>query len=233
MAPRFFPPDDAVARSDHFDLQPGSGLQDARDLRTVRIDDVRIVDLRLFHQDIQRQFIIKPLARRNMLSETVHREKQLLLADVREHRIGPVNHRCVDERQRILAERDRLTVRDDAEFPAARIRVPAEDLAALRRADDFRVRQHRNHLRHGTRMVLLRMIADQVVDFVQIRQLLNVFQERICRSFLYRVDQSGFLVADQIRIIRRAALRIVAVEVANIPVYETDPVNSREKLSVH
>jgi len=52
------------------------------------------------------QFVVEPLAARNMLAERIVGEEDLVLGKVGEHGVGPVEHRCFDKDERLSAEFD-------------------------------------------------------------------------------------------------------------------------------
>src|SRR4030066_2377553 len=67
------------------------------------------------------------------------------------------------------------------------------------------------------------MVDGYVVDLVEIRDVLDVVGEFFAERVLDRVHEDGFLVEDQVSVVCCSSARGVAVEVAYVPVYHSNP----------
>ena len=78
------------------------------DLGPERQEDVGVVDLELLDRSFALDLVGETLGRGEVLAEGVVGHEDTVLGAVREHRVGPVDHRLGQERQRLSAQVERV-----------------------------------------------------------------------------------------------------------------------------
>jgi len=84
-------------------------------------------------------------------------------------------------------------------------------------------------------MIGLRVIRDDDVDLRRIDELADVGHELLGERSPDRVDENGLLVLDEIGVIGRAPMgaELVSVELPQLPIDDTDPVDAFLQLYDH
>ena len=166
-----------------------------------------------------------------MLPERVVREENLLFRHIGDGGFRPVDHGNVDERQGAFAQTQTVARIKNLEFPVGDVEKARQRVFAFRVADDRRVGARLDHCRKRARMVELRVKTDEIVDLFEIDERRDVPFKLSGERRFDRVDKRGFLVANQIRVVRRAEARVVTVEIANVIVYVSDVVDAGSEFS--
>ena len=108
-----------------------------------------------------------------MLTETIVAEQDFLAAQVAEHRVGPVQHGCLDKGQCRLTEFQRVAGLDIHKVPVLVI-VAADDGFALSSAIDRRVRDLAHEVNESTAVVNLVVAHHDIVNLVEVDFLLEI-----------------------------------------------------------
>ena len=96
---------------------------------------------------------------------------------------------------------------------------------ALHRNIKLRLRTSLRQGRHSTGMVRLHVIDNDTLYAFQWRNLADVAQQLLGKRSLHGVNQRNFFVHNQIRIVGRTTLRLIAVEIAYRPILYTYIIN--------
>ena len=159
-----------------------------------------------------------------MLTKGVVREEDLFLGAVRHHAVRPVEHRGRDKRERALADGERVARLD--RFVGQFTVVGAQPFQSVRCArDDLRVRCKLGDERHAVRVIRLDVVGDDVIDTRGIDDCGDARGQFVVKTALHCVDESDLFVYDEVGIVGRTALRVVAVKAAHRPVDGSDPVD--------
>ncbi len=109
----------------------------------------------------------------------------------------------------------------------------AERRGTLPVANQRGLRHRGEHLRQGAGMVQFGVIADDVVDARRFDQRGDVLQQLVGKGRFDGVDQRGLVVANEVGVVGRAPLGVVAVEIADRPIDGADPIDVLAKRCVH
>ena len=117
-----------------------------QDQRRIGEQDVGIVGCRLVGEYRRIDLIVEPLQGGVMHPEGVLRKEDLLLVEIGEHAVGPVEHPRFHKCERTVAEIERFAVFDGRDLPVdgqdfLQALCPdcrCEDLLRIHRCDDFR-----------------------------------------------------------------------------------------------
>lgn len=130
-------------------------------------------------------------------AERIRREEYLVFGAISDHHFGPVNHRRHIEREVFLAERNAFALFD---FPGEGMDavISVEHLKGFGIAHDLHlgVEQAQGFDRRG--VVRLHVIDHQVVDRTVFQDRTDIVDELFAERYFDRVDQSDFLVDDQV-----------------------------------
>ena len=169
-----------------------------------------------------------------MLAETIVAEQDLLTAQVAEHRVGPVEHCCLDKGQRRLSEFQRVAGLDVHKVPV-HVVVAANDGLALGGTVDGRVGNLTHQVNEGTAVVDLVVAHHDIVNLVEVDFLLEVLDKLTAVGEPRCVNQHIFLVTNQVGVVTRATVcgQFVAVERLQFPVHLTNPSHSLGQFLTH
>ena len=137
-----------------------------------------------------------------MLAETVVREQQLFVGDIRHHGIGPMHHRHLNKRQCVFADIQRVTGFDNLHFPACRVIMHFQSAFPGRRAVQRCVFGLFHNGRQSAGMIHFHMIADNYVNFRGINYRRNTLHKQIGKRRFDPVNQRDFIINNQISVIR-------------------------------
>ena len=110
-------------------------------------------------------------------------DQELVLLEVAHHGIRPVQHRGLEEGDRLCAGRQRVTGLDDLELPPRRIKEPVQPLLAAVGNVDRRPGRQLHDPVEARHMVVLDVIDDDVLDLGRIDQAADVL-DRILREIV-------------------------------------------------
>ena len=214
-------PDDSVGRSDHLQRQVHAYyfLHLAVDHRVVDIEDVGIVLLSLIKQVLLVHRVVVEALRSVVLSEDVVGKEDFLLVRIGHHGVGPVAHRSLNKRERVLADAERVARLHVMEVPVLMIQS-AQDAFRLLRAIDRRIRNLAHQHGQCTAMVALAVVHHDGIDCMEVDLFLEMGHKLLVIRIPYRVDEDGLLVPDQIGIVACTLVgrKLVAMEGLQFPV---------------
>ena len=217
-------PQNAMTRGNQFDVESVQSLECRLRLSPIEEEDVRVVLLCLLDDDGEIILIVIAFAGGKVLAKGVVREEDLFLGAVRHHAVRPVEHRGRDKRERALADGERVARLD--RFVGQFTVVGAQPFQSVRCArDDLRVRCKRGDERHAVRVIRLDVVRDDVVNLRWVNDRGDAREHFLLEAALDRVDEGDLFVYDEVGIVGRTALRVVAVKAAHRPVDSSDPVD--------
>ena len=162
-----------------------------------------------------------------MLSESIVAEQYVVFCEIGGHTVGPVEHRHLYKHDFFAVPHVQLIAGfDNAEVPILMI-LALKRLDRISRAIDRSVRNMFHQCRKRPAVVDLSVVGDYIVYLVEIDLFAEIFDKFLCERHPYRIDQHGFFLFHQVRIICRSFVRriIVPVELQELPVDFTDPRN--------
>ena len=220
--------DEAVIGGDYIELQTeiSHSLQGFEHLGRVGQYDVVVVALHGFIKRSAVTLVGKAVGTCNVLTEGIVAEKHLVFFEIGHHAVGPVQHTGFEEGDVALADVQAVAVLDDFDGPSFGIINIGHGLVAHGRAEDLFGLAQLNDAGKGTGMILLKMVAHDVVDAFRIDDFGDVLHQSFELVGVHGIEEHLFLVAYEIGVIG-AALggAAVVVEVADVEIYGTDPVN--------
>ena len=220
-----FRPDNAVAGADGLYGQRLARRKRLCRLHPVRLHDVRVVLARLDIRFRKIAFGIQPGVGRVMLAERVVGKQNIVRRHERDHVVRPMHHGRRHEGERPLAEAERLSVFDADIGKVAVIGCQVLDARAERGVHlcVFRILQD---IGDRAAVVGFRMVGNDDLDSGGVDDGRDSFEHLFFERFLYRVDQGDFFVDDEIGVVSRALLRLVAVEIPQVPVDRAYPIDA-------
>ena len=219
-------PDHPVVRGEHADgqlhlLDLGEQFLDQR---RVKIEDVGIVLGGLVHEHTLFDLVVEPLAGGQVFAEGVAGEQDLVLLEVGEHGVRPVEHARFQETQGPLAQADLLPAADHVVGPVGLVEMLQQGLVPHLRADDLLRADGLDDLGQTAGVVHLHVVDHQVVDLLRVDDIADAVQQFALVGLLHRVDEGDFFIDDEKGVVGGAVDRI-AVKVAADPVDSPDPVD--------
>ena len=136
-----------------------------------------------------------------------------------------MHHGRRHEGERPLAEAERLSVFDADIGKVTVIGCQVLDARAERGVHlcVFRILQD---IGDRAAVVGFRMVGNDDLDPGGVDDGRDSFEHLFFERFLYRVDQGDFFVDDEIGVVSRALLRLVAVEIPQVPVDRAYPIDA-------
>ena len=188
----------SVQRADDADVQSGSLLEEGLHLRAILADYAEIVPC---------SFVFPGLfpVQSSELSEAVGGEKDLVCIVVCDHDFRPVYHRRGNERQRVPAELQGVSLPYD-HAPVFELR-PEE---VLHHGESFcggyyhRFRIGLHEIHDVCRMVRFHVLDHQIVRLSSVQSLPKIVQPLMCEIAVHRIHDGGLLIEDEIGVIRHA-----------------------------
>ena len=129
------------------------------------------------------------------LTESVRREKHLLLGAVGHNHFGPVDHRRGDELQRQSAEVKRLSFSYHLHVPYLNTELRSHD-GCLLGANDGGIGVFRKESAHRTAVVGLHVLADEVVRLAAGKRLFYFLQPLVAATGVHCVHHCHFLFSE-------------------------------------
>jgi hypothetical protein len=221
------PPDHAVAGADeiHRQLKAEHLVDLLGHQRAVRGDDVGVILESLLPEFARVDQIVEHQCGGIVLTEGVTGEKDVVLGQVAEHGVRPVEHGGLDKDQFLaVAQVEAVAGLDHPEIPVLVI-LPLDRFHPVGRAVDGLLRDARHQLRQGAAVVHLAVAGDDEVDPVQLDPLGQIGDEFLVKRGPDRIDERHLLLFDKIGVVAGAAMgrKLVAVEFAQFPVDLADP----------
>ena len=222
-------PNAAMAGGDHLELEALDRGKRATGLHAVRPHDVGVVLLGLLHDLAHIVLVVEALGGGEMLAERVVGEQDLIDVGVRDHVVGPMDHRGGHKAQGTLADAEgvaRLHGRClDTKVGAELVDAGTGGSVDLGVGGDF--------VDHGqgAGVIHLNMVGNDHIDLGGVDDLRDTLHKLIGKRRLARVDQGDLLVHDEVGVIGDAALGGVAVEQALVPIDAANPPNLRRDLN--
>ena len=201
------PPDEAVQRADHLDVEPGRLRQQRLHLRAVLADDIRVVAARLVKVIALKIDLVgeNRAVQRAEAAERVCGKQDLVGQVVRHHDLRPVHHRRHDEGQLVAAGFQHVALRDDM---GVRLDVEREELLDhrddLRVTDNLHLRVARDELLQRGGMVGLHMVHDDVIERAAAERMLDVLEEHAAHGLVDRIEQDGLFIQQKIGVVGNA-----------------------------
>ena len=164
-----------------------------------------------------------------MLTKGIVTKEKLILRDVAHHAVRPVGHGNGHEAECLTSKLylGHLLRRGDGYVPI----VLRDYLLAPFCGDDLRLRRLLPvEPGQAAGVVGLGVVADYVIDLARVHYLLDVTDHGIVERRLHCVDECDLVRYKQVRVVCRAPVCDVAMEVPDVPVYGTHPVDSLFKL---
>ena len=203
-----------MQRADHLDLQPGGLFQQRLHLRAVFADDVGIVPAGIsepFGPEIH-LIRIQIAVQRAKGAKGVGGVERFGSCVIGHHDLRPVDHRGHDEGKGMPTGRKRIHFLDKLH---AAVDVECEEVlhhgVRLGVADDSHLRVAQDKFTDGRGMVGFHVLYDEVIQLPAGEYMLNVFKVQTADRFIHGVDQDGFFVKQQIRIVTHAVREWVGV----------------------
>ena len=215
-----------MARADHADrqVQTQNLVNFFGDEFAERSENIGIIfqslgkQLRLIHHVvIQRLGCV-------VLPKGVVAEKNVFSRHIGEHGVGPVKHLRFHKNQLAVSDLERVAGFHGHKVPVLMV-VAFQNLCAVGRAVNRRIRNFTHQLRQSAAVVDLVVVHHNVIYAVQVNLLLQAGDELLVKGLPHRIHQHGFLVAYQIRIVGRPSVcRIfIPVKSGKLPVHLADP----------
>ena len=135
-----------------------------------------------------------------------------------------MTHAGFGERKFQPAEVDGLAVSDDLNF-AVHMKMACQRSGAHFRCENFLRLDDMDGVRQSSGVVHLRMVRDDIVYLAGVYDRSYPLEHLVAEGSLDGIDERKFLAQDQVRVVRRALARTIAMEVANVPVDSSDPIN--------
>ena len=215
-----------MRRCDHLDGQVHAEhlLYLAGHHRAVEVEDVGVVFLCLVHHLVDVGCCVEERLGSVVLAEGIIGEQDVVAGHVGEHRVGPVEHRRLDEGQRVLADVERVT-RLDVDIVPVLVIVTAQDGLTFLRAVDGRARNLAKQFRQCAAMVYLVVVHHDVVDVLQVDDLFEPLDKFAVVRAPHRVDEHILFVLNQIGIVAGAMKsgQLVTMEMDQVPVHLANP----------
>ena len=206
-------PDDAVAGADGPDGQPRAGGERLARLHAVRLHDVGVVLARLDIRLGQVALGVQPLVGGVVLAEGVVGKEDVLRRHKGDHVVRPVHHGRGHEREGALADAQLF-----ARLHAGIAQIAVVGGKVLHARAEGRVHlgvfRHLQDLRQAAAVVGFGVVGDDHVDLGRVDDGRDALQHLAEKAFLHRVDEGDLFIDDEVGVVGRALLRLVAVEIA-------------------
>ena len=102
----------------------------------------------------------------------------------------------------------------------------------LLRYDDFSLGRRLHKCRQTAAMIGLDMINDYIVNLCGINNLTDSFEEFFGKRCFHRINQTDFLIHDQIRIVRNSSRGFIAMKITGDPVHRPNLINPFGKFRI-
>ena len=142
-----------------------------------------------------------------MATQKVAGEQDVVLLDVGEHRIRPVQVWRGDKGQGLAAQVDLLAVLDLVDIQVAAVGDVAQGVCARNRGNQLGVRHQLKELIHRAGVVRLIVVHHDVIDLLRVADLLDVLHILLEEALVAGLDQRGlFAAAHDVRVVGGAGI---------------------------
>ena len=220
-----FCPDDAVAGADGLNGQACAGGERLGRLHSVRLNDVRVIFARLDVSFGEITFGVGTLVRSVVLTERVVGEEDVVGRHERDHVVRPVHHGGGDEREGAFSDAERFA-RLDADI--AEVAVVSGEVfdPRARSGIDLGVGGGFADERQAATVIGFGVVGDDDVDPGGIDDGGDAGEHLGAEAFFNGIDERDLFVEDEVRVVRGALFRFVAVEVSQVPVDGAYPIDA-------
>jgi len=135
-----------------------------------------------------------------VLSECIVTEQDIILGQIGEHAVRPVQHRRFNENELLRADIQPVAGLDGSEIPVLMV-MALQGLYGIGGAIDGGVGDEAHQLRQGAAVVTFGVTCDDEINLFQINFFFQVLDEFIGERFPHGINQHRFFVADKIRIV--------------------------------
>ena len=140
---------------------------------------------------------------RSVSTEGIGREQDFVSRIVSDHHFRPVHHRSHIERQLVTAHTQGVSFLHFIQSRRDTV-IPIQHAESLLVSNNLDIRILLAQQTDTARMIRLHMIYHEIIQRTSVQGIRYFFQENIRVTNIDRIDQYGFLVYDQVRVIGNA-----------------------------
>ena len=219
-------PNRTVCGTQDLDIHRTGFCQDVLDLLAVLADDVAVIAAGIREPVLLEVHLVgKEIAvERTEAAERIRREQRSGNRVIGHHNFGPVDHRCRDEGQCMLADVQGVALaHQDAAVRDVAGEELVQDQGGRQGADHLGIRIAYQHLGDGGAVVRLHVVHDEIVQISPVQHRGQILKKLTCYRAVHRIDQNRLLIQNHIGVVCHAAGNgIYVLEQLDAPVAHAD-----------